>query len=110
MNKIGIHPFSHDSSICMINHDEKEIFAISTERVSRYKHDYRFVAPLLDKFCDINKDTKILVSIDDVNVKYIEYFNIKYKLSTILKPHRVYLNSSKSKKSKIAKLFLKNLL
>jgi carbamoyltransferase len=108
MNKIGIHPFSHDSSICMINHDEKEIFAISTERVSRYKHDYRFVAPLLDKFCDINKDTKILVSIDDVNVKYIEYFNIKYKLSTILKPHRVYLNSSKSKKSKIAKLFLKS--
>lgn len=108
MNKIGIHPFSHDSSICMINHEKKEIFAISTERVSRFKHDYRFVSPLLSKFCDINNRTKFVMSLEDVNVKYIEYFNNKYKLNKILKVHKSLFKLSKSKISKACRLLLKS--
>jgi len=108
MNKIGIHPFSHDSSICMINHEKKEIFAISTERVSRFKHDYRFVSPLLNKFCDINKDTKFVISLNDVNVNYIEYFDNKFKLNNILKVHKSLLKLSKSKISKFYKLLLRS--
>ena len=108
MNKIGIHPFSHDSSICMINHDKREIFAISTERVTRFKHDYRFVSPLLSKFCEINNRTKFVMSLEDVNVKYIEYFNNKYKLNKILKAHKSLFKLSNSKISKAYRLLLKS--
>ena len=39
---IGIHPYGHDSAVTIIDNDNKDIFSISLERLTRSKHDYRF--------------------------------------------------------------------
>ncbi len=39
MKIIGLKFFGHDCSVCMIDTEKKELFAISSERVTRKKHD-----------------------------------------------------------------------
>ncbi len=108
MKKIGMHPLGHDSSICTIDHKSREIFAISLERVTRFKHDYRFVAPLLEKFCAIDTDTKFLIALQDVNVDRITYGNKKYTIDLLLKKHKSIFKSKNSKYRKALNLFLKS--
>ena len=40
----------HDSAICLIDTEEKTIFAMSTERVTRIKHDYIDITPILANY------------------------------------------------------------
>ena len=40
----------HDSALCLLDTDEKSIFAMSTERVTRIKHDQLDITPILEKY------------------------------------------------------------
>jgi carbamoyltransferase len=46
---IGANVFDHDSSLFMVLPERKEMVAISTERVTRVKHDKLFFFPALEK-------------------------------------------------------------
>ena len=105
MKKLGIHPFGHDSAICIIDHEKKDIFAISLERITRFKHDYRFAHPLLEQFCDIDEETKFVISMLDVNVDRIEFGEKNYQLDNLTKKHKSVLKSDKSKISKAFEIF-----
>ncbi|EIF51152.1 carbamoyltransferase C-terminal domain-containing protein [Sulfurovum sp. AR] len=50
MKIIGTNFFGHDSAIFYIDTIKKEIFAISTERVTRIKHDWLDISPILEKY------------------------------------------------------------
>ncbi len=105
MKKIGMHPFGHDSSICIVDHQKKDIFAVSLERITRFKHDYRFAEPLLEQFCKIEKDTKFVISMLDVNTDRIKYGEKQFKLDNLLKKHKLILKSNKSKIMKAYEIF-----
>lgn len=48
---IGANFFStHDSSMYIINPQKMDLFAMSTERLTRYKHDYLYPMNVLDKY------------------------------------------------------------
>ena len=50
---IGTNFFTmHDSSMYIINPKDKDIFAMSTERLTRYKHDYLYPLDVLDKYLE----------------------------------------------------------
>jgi len=40
----------HDSALCLLDTDKKTVFAISTERVTRIKHDYLDITPILEAY------------------------------------------------------------
>lgn len=40
----------HDSALFCIDTEKREIFAMSTERVTRIKHDSKDVAPILQRY------------------------------------------------------------
>ena len=40
----------HDSALCLIDTKQRSIFAISTERVTRIKHDQLDISPILEKY------------------------------------------------------------
>lgn len=62
---IGANFFStHDTSMYIINPKTKDIFAMSTERLTRYKHDYLYPTNVLHKYLEIR-------SIDPKDVKKI---------------------------------------
>lgn len=44
---IGTKLFHHDSAIFILDFQNKEIFALSTERITRVKHDPSFITPIL---------------------------------------------------------------
>ena len=50
MKIIGTNYFGHDSALFYIDTVEKDIFAMSTERVTRIKHDDMDIGPILDKY------------------------------------------------------------
>ena len=50
MKIVGTKYCGHDSSLCLLDTKEKSIFAISTERVTRIKHDYMDITPILDAY------------------------------------------------------------
>ncbi len=50
MNIIGTLFYGHDSALFHIDTTKKTIFAISTERVTRIKHDDIDIAPILEKY------------------------------------------------------------
>jgi carbamoyltransferase len=50
MKILGTNFAGHDSSICLLDTDKKSIFAISTERVTRIKHDSIFTEKLIKSF------------------------------------------------------------
>jgi carbamoyltransferase len=50
MKIVGTKFFGHDSAICYLDTEKKEIFAISTERVTRIKHDDRDVGVLFEEY------------------------------------------------------------
>lgn len=49
---IGSKFTEHDSSAYIINPSKKEIFAISSERITRYKHDYLYPTMVIEKYLD----------------------------------------------------------
>jgi len=50
MKVIGTKFCGHDSALCYIDSKNKEIFAISTERVTRIKHDFLDISPILKAY------------------------------------------------------------
>jgi carbamoyltransferase len=50
MRIMGTKFCGHDSAICVLDTNQKKIFAISTERVTRIKHDSIDVTPILDAY------------------------------------------------------------
>ena len=50
MRIMGTKYCGHDSAICILDTKKKEIFAISTERVTRIKHDSIDITPILEVY------------------------------------------------------------
>ena len=50
MRIIGLNFMGHDSALFFIDTRKREIFAMSTERVTRIKHDSKDVSPILEKY------------------------------------------------------------
>ncbi len=62
---IGTNFFStHDTSMYIINPQSKDIFAMSTERLTRYKHDYLYPTDVLKKYLESK-------NIDPMNIKKV---------------------------------------
>ena len=47
MKIMGTKYCGHDSAICVLDTSQKKIFAISTERVTRIKHDSIDITPII---------------------------------------------------------------
>ena len=50
MKIVGTKYCGHDSAICLLDTKNKTIFAMSTERVTRIKHDQIDITPILEKY------------------------------------------------------------
>src|SRR6476469_7469253 len=50
MRILGMNCFGHDSAVFLIDTTARNVFAISTERVTRIKHDAGDIAPILDAY------------------------------------------------------------
>ena len=50
MRIVGTKYCGHDSALCLIDTSDKSIFAMSTERVTRIKHDQLDITPILEKY------------------------------------------------------------
>ena len=53
---IGTKYCGHDSALCALDTQKKSIFAMSTERVTRIKHDNMDITPILEKYQFHNVD------------------------------------------------------
>ncbi len=67
MKILGTKYCGHDSAVCLLDTSKKTIFAISTERVTRIKHDQIDITPILENY---NFD-----SIDYVAHSYSDFTN-----------------------------------
>lgn len=86
IKKMGIQPYGHDSTVVIVDHEKKDIICFILERLTRVKHDYRFVGPILDELSEsIDEECKLLCSCHDVDVKLIDYFRLMYERSVLLK-------------------------
>ena len=59
MRILGTKFWGHDSAFYYLDSDEKEIFALSTERVTRIKHDRIDITVALKEFPELRPDTVI---------------------------------------------------
>ena len=62
MNKlqIGMKFHGHDSAIFIIDNKAKDIFGMSTERLSRYKHDDLFAIATIEKYLEYKSIDNLL--------------------------------------------------
>lgn len=65
MRIVGSKFCGHDSSLCLLDTNTKEIFAMSTERVTRIKHDFIDITPILEAYN--------LKSVDYVSHSYSDF-------------------------------------
>lgn len=49
---IGINFENHDTAVFVLNPQNKDVFAISTERITRFKHDTIFPLPAIEKYIE----------------------------------------------------------
>jgi len=78
MRIIGTNFMGHDSALFYIDTQSKEIFAMSTERVTRIKHDSKDIAPILEKY-----------PFEAIDYVCQGYGNFDAKVRTDLGPERV---------------------
>jgi len=50
MRIVGTKYCGHDSALCLLDTKQKTVFAMSTERVTRIKHDYLDITPILGAY------------------------------------------------------------
>ena len=50
MRIVGTKYCGHDSALCLLDTKQKTVFAISTERVTRIKHDHLDITPILEVY------------------------------------------------------------
>jgi len=93
---IGLNVDNHDTGIFVISEQEKKIFAISTDRITRYKHDNLLPFLAIEKYIKFSKldpssVKKITVSIPYVTCKYVKISENFYQYNLLL---RIFLNAS----------------
>jgi len=110
MNIVGTKYCGHDSALCLINTSKRTIFAVSTERVTRIKHDFLDISPILDEY-DINDIDTVAHSYNDfsdvgkdgeLRAKMTLNKEIEKALREIIKPKYIKdLNISRVEKNKL---------
>jgi carbamoyltransferase len=109
VNIMGTKYCGHDSAICVLDTKKKSIFAMSTERVTRIKHDQLDITPILAKYKFSNIDYLAHSYSDfadkgkDGELREKMTFNkdIEKALREIIKPSYIKdLNISRIKKNK----------
>ena len=119
MKIVGGKFFNHDSALCCIDTTKKDIFAISTERITRIKHDYGSVLPILQEYPVIFNDIDFIAcgfsSFQSINNPYGDLVwsstvKLKYELyfRKIFKP-RYIGDIKKIYNSIVIKLIIKTL-
>lgn len=117
---LGINFENHDTAIFVINPTEKDVFAISTERTTRFKHDKVFPVDAIRKYIenkniDASKVTRIYcgnpklmqksqryrLNFYEKEMFYRELFGEKY-----LKPYKKALGEFNAKSDFAKKIFL----
>ena len=63
MKILGTKYCGHDSAVCLIDTSKKTIFAISTERITRIKHDQIDITPIEDRDIRLLKKQSIVYDI-----------------------------------------------
>ena len=108
MNKLGIHPFGHDCAISTIDHKEKNIHAISLEKITRFKHDYRFIEPLLKQYFPMDRDTKLIFAMKEVSPEMVKHFEKQYAMDINFRKYKKTLSSDSSNIIKALKIGLQS--
>ena len=67
MKILGTNFFGHDSSVFYLDTDEKKIFALSTERLTRIKHDVHDISIIF------NDNTDNIKNVETVAQGYEDY-------------------------------------
>ena len=108
MKIVGTKFCGHDSAFCLLDFNEKKIFAISTERVTRIKHDQLDISPILKKYKFSNidyvahsySDFEDKAKDGELREKMIYNKDIEKALRDILRPKYIKdLNISRFKKN-----------
>jgi len=98
----------HDSALCLLDTNEKSIFAMSTERVTRIKHDQLDITPILEKYkfsgvdyvAHSYSDFEDKAQDGELREKMIYNKDIEKALRMIIKPSYIQdLNISRVKKN-----------
>jgi len=115
MRIVGSKFCGHDSAICLLDTEKKEIFAISTERVTRIKHDYIDITPILESY-DLKEVDYVSHSYNDfedkgddgeLRAQMVYNKEIEKALRKIIKPK--YIKDLGISKSEKKDLILKSL-
>ena len=61
MKILGAKLKGHDSAIFLLDLDNRNVFAISTERITRIKHDGDWIKPIIDEYYENLKDIDYVV-------------------------------------------------
>lgn len=78
MKFIGAKSFSHDSAVCVIDTKEKTIFAMSTERFTRIKHDEHDIFDMMNEYSTYFQDSNYFChSFNEFGCKNACIFNDK---------------------------------
>ena len=88
MKILGTNFFGHDSSVFYLDTDEKKIFAVSTERLTRIKHDEHDISIIFnDETHDIKNVETVAQGYEDYSwiPKPYYYYSLKY-YRKIIKP------------------------
>ena len=108
MKIMGTKYCGHDSALCLLDTNEKNIFAMSTERVTRIKHDQLDITPILEKFkfsridyvAHSYSDFEDKAQDGELREKMIYNKEIEKALRIIIKPSYIQdLNISRIKKN-----------
>ena len=108
MRIMGTKYCGHDSALCLLDTNEKNIFAMSTERVTRIKHDQLDITPILEKFkfsridyvAHSYSDFEDKAQDGELREKMIYNKDIEKALRIIIKPSYIQdLNISRIKKN-----------
>lgn len=68
---IGMKFYGHDSAIFVVNNHDKDVFGMSTERITRYKHDDLFAIEIIEKFLEYKNIDCKEVKIVNVSIPFI---------------------------------------
>ena len=79
----GINFLGHDTAIFVINPEEKSVFAISTERLTRFKHDTIFPVKAIEKYIqqskiDVSSVSKVVCSNPRLEHQSLKVFDNEY--------------------------------
>lgn len=75
---IGMKFHGHDSAVCIYSSIDKEIFAISTERLTRYKHDDLFCIPALEAYLKYKNMNALAVKKIDIAISFTSHEHQRY--------------------------------